>query len=121
MAKDRCWWIKRKSRSNSSIRVCAISLFLDTHKLLIFSFFFISAQSMVNDMSQGGEKPSWPLSCYAPAKHEPVLIPGLDESSEELRVKAYVAIKAGNLSEYVCENISFWLLKRAYTIPIVEL
>lgn len=43
----------------------------------------------------------WPLSSYGPAKHEPVVIGGLDESPEELRLKAVTALKAGTTDEYV--------------------
>ena len=38
---------------------------------------------------------------YTPAKHEPLLIPGLDESPEELRVKAAAAVSSGNINAYV--------------------
>lgn len=47
------------------------------------------------------DKPLWPLSTYGPAKHEPNLLPGLDESMEELRVRAVRALGAGNVQEYV--------------------
>ncbi|KAF8883164.1 hypothetical protein CPB84DRAFT_1790221 [Gymnopilus junonius] len=40
----------------------------------------------------------WLLSSYAPAKLESVLAVGLDE---ELRVKVYMARKAGNMNKYV--------------------
>lgn len=43
----------------------------------------------------------WPLSSYAPSKHEPLLIAGLDESPEELRVKAAAAMASGNINGYV--------------------
>ena len=43
----------------------------------------------------------WPLSSYAPSKHEPLLIAGLDESPEELRVKAVAAVASGNINAYV--------------------
>jgi len=56
---------------------------------------------MKSDLSS--DKPIWPLSCYGPAKYEPTLIAGLDESMEELRVRAVLALKAGNSSEYVSQ------------------
>lgn len=51
----------------------------------------------------------WPLSSYAPSKHEPLLIPGLDESPEELRVKAAAAVASGNINAYVspCDHFIF--------------
>lgn len=60
-----------------------------------------SAGTIGNDLNPGTDKPLWPLSSYAPAKHEPLLISGLDESPEELRVKAVTALKNGNINEYV--------------------
>jgi nucleoporin NUP42 len=56
---------------------------------------------MKNDMTTGKERPTWPLASYAPAKYEPTLLVGLDESPEELRLKATTAMKGGNLNEYV--------------------
>lgn len=47
------------------------------------------------------DKPSWPLSSYAPAKYEPMLVAGLDQSFEELRVNAAKALKEGKINEYV--------------------
>ena len=47
----------------------------------------------------------WPLSSYAPSKHEPPLIPGLDESPEELRVKAATAVASGNINVYVSPDL----------------
>ena len=54
------------------------------------------------------EKPSWPLTSYGPAKCDPTLVTELDESAEELRVKAAEAFKAGSMNEYV--RLSFSLL-----------
>ena len=51
----------------------------------------------------------WPLSSYAPSKHEPLLIPGLDESPEELRVKAATAVVSGNINAYVSPLITLTL------------
>ncbi|KAF8970892.1 hypothetical protein BDZ97DRAFT_1914356 [Flammula alnicola] len=47
------------------------------------------------------DKPIWPLTSYAPSKHESLLLSGLDESPEELRVKYVSAMKAGSLNEYL--------------------
>lgn len=56
---------------------------------------------MTADITPLKEKPLWPLSSYGPSKYEPVVINGLDESSEELRLKAVTALKAGTTDEYV--------------------
>jgi nucleoporin NUP42 len=56
---------------------------------------------MKSDLTPLMDKPLWPLSSYAPAKHEPILLGGLDESPEELRVRASTAKQAGNFNEYV--------------------
>jgi nucleoporin NUP42 len=53
------------------------------------------------DLTTGIDRPMWPLSSFGSAKHEPNLVAGLDESQEELRFKAFTALKAGNTSEYV--------------------
>ncbi|TFK69409.1 hypothetical protein BDN72DRAFT_840374 [Pluteus cervinus] len=58
-------------------------------------------ETIASDLTQHKDKPLWPLSCYAPAKGEPNVLSGLDESPEELRVRAHTARQAGNLSEYV--------------------
>ncbi|KAF8644450.1 hypothetical protein AX16_008449 [Volvariella volvacea WC 439] len=57
--------------------------------------------SMTNDLTPQKDKPLWPLSCYGPAKHEPTLLGGLDESQEELRVRAFTANRAGTVNEYI--------------------
>lgn len=56
---------------------------------------------MTNDITLSKEKPLWPLSSYGAAKHEKVLVGGLDESPEELRVKAVTAVKDGTINDYV--------------------
>lgn len=56
---------------------------------------------MTKDFTPQADKPLWPLSSYGPAKHETNLISNLDESPEELRVRAVAAIKAGAVSDYV--------------------
>jgi len=68
-------------------------------------------ESLTNDVTLSKEKPLWPLSSYGAAKHEKVLVGGLDESPEELRVKAVAAVKDGTINDYVsifsidCANI----------------
>lgn len=62
----------------------------------------ISAANIAQDLNPSGEKPVWPLSSYAPFKHETTLIGGLDISPEELRVKATTAVNGGDFNEYVC-------------------
>lgn len=60
----------------------------------------VSMEGMSSDLQK--EKPLWPLSSYGPAKGQQTIVPGLDESPEEMRVKAFEAAKAGTTSEYVC-------------------
>lgn len=58
-----------------------------------------SIESLTRDLQT--EKPVWPLSSFGPAKCQPTLIADLDESPEEMRVKAAQAARAGNIQEYV--------------------
>ena len=58
-----------------------------------------SAESINRDLDT--EKPIWPLSSFGPAKMQPNLIAGLDESPEELRVRANQAASAGTTQDYV--------------------
>ncbi|KAM6501338.1 hypothetical protein JOM56_004352 [Amanita muscaria] len=60
-----------------------------------------SVDSLTKDLSVGVDKPAWPLSTYGPAKNEPNLLGGLDESPEELRVRAVTALRAGSANEYM--------------------
>ena len=60
-----------------------------------------SVDTMTKDLTAGQDRPMWPLTSYGPAKFVPTVLGGLDESPEELRVKAVTAMKAGNISEYV--------------------
>lgn len=64
-----------------------------------------SIDSIKVDLTPGADKPLWPLSSYGPGKFEPILVGGLDESSEELRVKAVLALQAGNLNQYVSNRM----------------
>jgi nucleoporin NUP42 len=56
---------------------------------------------MTKDFDFKADKPSWPLSSYGPAKHEKNLLPTLDESPEELRLKAATAMRNGSINEYL--------------------
>ncbi|KAG7447770.1 uncharacterized protein BT62DRAFT_791664 [Guyanagaster necrorhizus] len=58
-------------------------------------------ESISKDLTVHSDKPLWPLSSFGPAKHEPLLLTGLDESPEELRVKAFMALSSGNVNEYM--------------------
>ena len=60
-----------------------------------------SADSIGKDLTPTLDKPLWPLSSYGPAKYEPNLMSGLDESPEELRVKAFMAAQSGAINDYV--------------------
>jgi nucleoporin NUP42 len=59
-------------------------------------------ESMTKDFTLHADKPLWPLSSYGPAKSEPTFITNLDESQEELRVRAVTALKSGAVNDYVC-------------------
>ncbi|OJA18916.1 hypothetical protein AZE42_07864, partial [Rhizopogon vesiculosus] len=60
-----------------------------------------TTESILRDVTPLQDKPLWPLSSYGAAKYEPIVIGGLDESPEELRVKAVTALKAGIITEYM--------------------
>ena len=47
------------------------------------------------------ERPIWPISSFAPAAHDPILLDVGDISPEEMRVHAYKLIGEGKLEEYV--------------------
>ncbi|KAI6135233.1 hypothetical protein EDD17DRAFT_1546695 [Pisolithus thermaeus] len=68
----------------------------NTSKALLFT-----TETLTNDVTPLKEKPLWPLSSYGTAKHEKTLISGLDESPEELRVRAVAAVKAGTINDYM--------------------
>ncbi|GJJ12231.1 hypothetical protein Clacol_006472 [Clathrus columnatus] len=57
---------------------------------------YYRAESIKKDLTPDDGKPLWPLSSYGPAKAEPILIGGLDESPEELRFMAWQAVKSGD-------------------------
>ncbi|KAK3708136.1 hypothetical protein LTR37_011640 [Vermiconidia calcicola] len=54
------------------------------------------------DFTYGDERPTWPLSAYAPGKDAPrqLLEGALEQSPEELRVLYYLAKAAGSTQEY---------------------
>ncbi|KAH9965755.1 hypothetical protein BC827DRAFT_1179627 [Russula dissimulans] len=56
---------------------------------------------MTKDFDGKVDKPSWPLSSYGPAKNEKNLLPPLDESPEELRLKAVTAMRNGTINKYL--------------------
>lgn len=60
-----------------------------------------SIDVLKGDLTPLIDKPIWPLSSYAPAKYEPILLGGLDESPEELRFRAFSANQSGAFTEYV--------------------
>ncbi|KAF8605851.1 hypothetical protein BDV93DRAFT_30550 [Ceratobasidium sp. AG-I] len=53
------------------------------------------AESIRKDLTQGIDRPLYPLSSYGPGKCVPCVIDGLDQSPEELRVAAWTAIRGG--------------------------
>lgn len=65
-----------------------------------------TSDTMKNDLTPLHDKPSWPLSSYGTSKFEPTLLNGLDESPEELRVRAFLAQRSGNVAEYVAYEAS---------------
>jgi len=69
----------------------------------------LSLDTMTRDFDVRADKPSWSLSSYGPAKNEKNLLPALDESPEELRLKVVTAMRNGNTNEYVCYHLCIWL------------
>ena len=63
---------------------------------------------MTRDFDVRADKPSWSLSSYGPAKNEKNLLPPLDESPEELHLKAVTAMRNGNTNEYVRNHLCIW-------------
>lgn len=64
-----------------------------------------SVETMGRDLDRAHDRPLWPLSSYGPAKAALTLITNLDESPEELRVKAVTAMKANTIQEYVSVSL----------------
>jgi hypothetical protein len=71
---------------------------------------FTSVEAVTKDLTPGQEKPLWPLTSYSPAKHQPILVGGLDESFEELRVRAVTAVKSGAIDDYVRSALLLYTL-----------
>ncbi|KAF9516823.1 hypothetical protein BS47DRAFT_1375869 [Hydnum rufescens UP504] len=65
-----------------------------------------TVESIKRDVTEGMEKPTWPFSSYGPAKYEPNLVPGLDLSPDELRVKYWEAMGQGNPNYYTNYEVS---------------
>jgi nucleoporin NUP42 len=59
------------------------------------------AESILKDITHREEKPLWPLTSYGPSKSLLTLIADLDESPEELRVKAAQALRSNSVDQYV--------------------
>ncbi|TFY50888.1 hypothetical protein EVG20_g11273, partial [Dentipellis fragilis] len=63
--------------------------------------FSFSLESVTKDFGPRLDKPLWPLSSYGPGKHEPNLLSSLDESFEELHLRAVTAIKNNTINDYL--------------------
>lgn len=59
----------------------------------------LSSATMREDLGPNN-RPIWKTSSYGPAKYEPNLLTGLDVSPEEMRLRAYDALKEGRITEY---------------------
>ncbi|KAH7907520.1 hypothetical protein BJ138DRAFT_488074 [Hygrophoropsis aurantiaca] len=57
--------------------------------------------TVTKDLTPQQDKPLWPLSSYGAAKYEPIIVGSLDESFEELRFKAFSAVKDGTINDYM--------------------
>lgn len=73
--------------------------------MIDYHLYYDRAESMTKDLTSSIDRPIWPLTSYGPAKFQPTLIAGLDESPEELRVKAATAAKTGAIQEYVRRSV----------------
>jgi nucleoporin NUP42 len=58
-----------------------------------------SADGILRDLRD--ERPVWPLSSFGVSKYAPTLVAGFDESPEELRVRAVLALQSNTIAEYV--------------------
>ncbi|CAK3963085.1 Hypothetical predicted protein [Lecanosticta acicola] len=56
----------------------------------------------LTDAKEGGERPAWPFSAYAPGKDAPkqLLEGALEQSPEEMRVQCYIARASGQEQQY---------------------
>jgi hypothetical protein len=77
---------------------------------------FYSVDSMTKDLSLESDRPAWLLSSYGPAKYEPNLVSGIDESFEELHLKAALALASNSVQEYVCYHTSTRLAHPTYAV-----
>lgn len=75
------------------------------------AWFVSSVEAIKKDLTPLVDRPTWVLSSYGPAKHQPTIITGLDLSQEELRVRAAQAMKAGTVQEYVCLDYFCFLVR----------
>ncbi|KAI5282882.1 hypothetical protein KEM52_003562 [Ascosphaera acerosa] len=58
-----------------------------------------TAADITQDLTAGQGRPQWIFSCYAPARDAPVLLfggPEREQSFEEMRLRHYEAVAAGN-------------------------
>lgn len=104
-ASDQSWSNNNNTTTNvQSPTKAPIALFTSVQSLSCLfqstlTMLIDSQDSLKSDLTL--DKPIWPLSTFGPAKFEPNLVSNLDESMEELRVRAVIALKAGNVNEYV--------------------
>lgn len=89
----------RQSKPSLSSRAYRISCLIQTFSNSLMMMLIDSQDSLKSDLTS--DKPLWPLSTFGPAKYEPNLVSNFDESMEELRLRAVIALKAGNVNEYV--------------------
>lgn len=96
------------SSNNSTAKNVAFTYVLSSSMMCFWELtHYIRVESIARDLTAGQDKPLWPLSSYGASKSEPCVITGLDESAEELRVKAMQALQANNLVEYVSNRILY--------------
>ena len=64
--------------------------------------YHLTADGIKADLTQGDDRPTWPLSAYGPGRDAPrQLLEGpLEQSPEELRVQYYVARAGGSTQQY---------------------
>lgn len=65
--------------------------------------FILDKDAIRADLTQGEERPQWPLSAYGPGREAPLqLIEGpLEISPEEMRVQCYLAREEGKFDQYL--------------------
>lgn len=62
------------------------------------------------------DRPAWLLSSYGPAKYEPNLVSGIDESFEELHLKATLALASNSVQDYVRLRVSLEPAQRTHKV-----